>query len=57
MKIVIPVALLLILIVPLQVAAHHGPPDSAILYDVSEILEYEVRLLKSYGVTLTSGSA
>ena len=41
MKIVIPVALLLILIVPLQVGAHHGPPDSAILYDVSEILEYE----------------
>lgn len=41
MKTVIPVILFLLLIVPLQVGAHHGPPDSATLYDVTEILEYE----------------
>jgi hypothetical protein len=35
------VNLTLLLLLPLFVKAHHGPPDSALLYDRSEILEFE----------------
>ncbi len=40
MKNKLPTAVAFICVVPLQVAAHHGPPDGAILYDRSQILEF-----------------
>ncbi len=41
MKPTISAALALFFVAPLQVAAHHGPPDAALLYDRSQILEFD----------------
>ena len=41
MRIAIPPTALLIACGPPQATAHHGPPDNAILYDRSQLLEYD----------------